>query len=75
MHVLILRPYRKDNIYFRTIEEREKIRGVQFVPIGISTICLYYIHITKSDVNIIQKIHSDKTKNYVLIPNKSNLVA
>ena len=25
MHVLILRPYRKDNIYFRTIEEREKI--------------------------------------------------
>ena len=26
MHVLILRPYRKDNIYFRTIEEREKIR-------------------------------------------------
>ena len=27
MQVLILRPYRKDNIYFRTIEEREKIRG------------------------------------------------
>ena len=26
MHVLILRPYRKDNIYFRTIEEREKIK-------------------------------------------------
>ena len=25
MQVLILRPYRKDNIYFRTIEEREKI--------------------------------------------------
>ena len=30
MHVLILRPYRKDNIYFRTIEEREKIREVIF---------------------------------------------
>ena len=26
MHVLVLRPYRKDNIYFRTIEEREKIK-------------------------------------------------
>ena len=25
MYVLVLRPYRKDNIYFRTIEEREKI--------------------------------------------------
>ena len=25
MQVLILRPYRKDIIYFRTIEEREKI--------------------------------------------------
>ena len=27
MQVLILRPYRKDNIYFRTIEEREKNKG------------------------------------------------
>ena len=26
MLVLILRPYRKDNIYFRSIEEREKIK-------------------------------------------------
>ena len=26
MQVLILRPCRKDNIYFRTIEEREKIK-------------------------------------------------
>ena len=25
MQVIILRPFRKDNIYFRTIEEREKI--------------------------------------------------
>ena len=30
MHVLILRPYRKDNIYFRTIEEREKINWFMF---------------------------------------------
>ena len=28
MQVLILRPYRKDNIYFRTIEEREKIDSI-----------------------------------------------
>ena len=28
MYVLVLRPYRKDNIYFRTIEEREKISAV-----------------------------------------------
>ena len=27
MYVLVLRPYRKDNIYFRTIEEREKIKA------------------------------------------------
>ena len=26
MKVLILRPFRKDTIYFRTIEEREKIK-------------------------------------------------
>ena len=30
MHVLILRPYRKDNIYFRTIEEREKINIILY---------------------------------------------
>ena len=27
MYVPVLRPYRKDTIYFRTIEEREKING------------------------------------------------
>ena len=31
MHVLVLRPYRKDNIYFRTIEEREKINTTKKV--------------------------------------------
>ena len=31
MHVLILRPYRKDNIYFRTIEEREKIKIYNYI--------------------------------------------
>ena len=30
MQVLILRPYRKDNIYFRTLEEREKIKENMF---------------------------------------------
>ena len=28
MLFLILRPFRKDNIYFRTFEEREKINAV-----------------------------------------------
>ena len=43
MHVLILRPYRKDNIYFRTIEEREKIR----VNICCTTTkCGLFYHIT-----------------------------
>ena len=30
MYVLVLRPYRKDNIYFRTIEEREKIKSILY---------------------------------------------
>ena len=41
MHVLILRPYRKDYIYFRTIEEREKITG-----------CLPYCHLLNMKTNI-----------------------
>ena len=37
----ILRPYRKDNIYFRTIEEREKIRMVFLFDLHIrsSNLC------------------------------------
>ena len=31
MHFLILRPFRKDNIYFRTIEEREKINASKYL--------------------------------------------
>ena len=33
MQVLILRPFRKDTIYFRTIEEREKIKTDNLVGI------------------------------------------
>ena len=55
MHVLILRPYRKDNIYFRTIEEREKIsalsaqqaRGTNLDK-NISGKCLLLILVTKT---------------------------
>ena len=36
MYVLVLRPYRKDNIYFRTIEEREKINKINFVDIEMA---------------------------------------
>ena len=35
MQVLTLRPFRKDNIYFRTIEEREKI-NTKFRGDGLS---------------------------------------
>ena len=38
MHVLILRPYRKDNIYFRTIEEREKINEFLFPSVFLLSI-------------------------------------
>ena len=38
MHVLILRPYRKDNIYFRTIEEREKINEFLFRSVFLLSI-------------------------------------
>ena len=41
MQVLILRPYRKDNIYFRTIEEREKI--INKIYVGIVNRCLLQI--------------------------------
>ena len=45
MHVLILRPYRKDNIYFRTIEEREKINTIYLVYVKVEIIdqmCLLF---------------------------------
>ena len=42
MHVLILRPYRKDNIYFRTIEEREKISKL--------IICIPFIQCNKLEL-------------------------
>ena len=38
MHVLILRPYRKENIYFRTIEEREKINEFLFRSVFLLSI-------------------------------------
>ena len=38
MHVLILRPYRKDNIYFRTIEEREKIISHDRVVVNLVSV-------------------------------------
>ena len=38
MQVLILIPYRKDNIYFRTIEEREKINEFLFRSVFLLSI-------------------------------------
>ena len=43
MHVLILRPYRKDNIYFRTIEEREKIKKLRHLKQGIQEFHRKYV--------------------------------
>ena len=48
MHVLILRPYRKDNIYFRTIEEREKISGLMMVwGLNQLIMCFVFSHILR----------------------------
>ena len=45
MQVLILRPYRKDNIYFRTIEEREKINVFLFRRLrALVTMATYSSH-------------------------------
>ena len=46
MHVLILRPYRKDNIYFRTIEEREKIINI-YAPNNPSDRKRYIKHLSQ----------------------------
>ena len=41
MQFLILRPFRKDNIYFRTIEERGEI-NMSILPATIFRKCLEY---------------------------------
>ena len=44
MQVLILRPFRKDNIYFRTIEERDKINSVDSLG-NFKPVCLVNVGI------------------------------